>query len=56
MLHGALGDEFDAELLSYEAPTYFGMLTASYSRSSSGAGQAGTFASLPAPSSLRRKD
>ena len=28
MLHGALGDEFDAELLSYEAPTYFGMLTA----------------------------
>ena len=26
MLHGALGDGFDAELLSYEAPTYFGML------------------------------
>jgi aromatic ring-opening dioxygenase LigB subunit len=32
MLHGALGDDFDAELLSYEAPTYFGMLTASFSR------------------------
>jgi aromatic ring-opening dioxygenase LigB subunit len=31
MLHGALGDGFDAELLSYEAPTYFGMLTAGFS-------------------------
>jgi aromatic ring-opening dioxygenase LigB subunit len=30
MLHGALGDAFDAELLSYEAPTYFGMLCAAY--------------------------
>jgi aromatic ring-opening dioxygenase LigB subunit len=30
MLHGAVGDRFDVELLSYEAPTYFGMLTASY--------------------------
>jgi aromatic ring-opening dioxygenase LigB subunit len=30
MLHGALGDRFDAELLSYEAPTYFGMLTAAF--------------------------
>jgi aromatic ring-opening dioxygenase LigB subunit len=30
MLHGALGDGFDAELHSYEAPTYFGMLTASF--------------------------
>ena len=30
MLHGALGDGFDVELLSYEAPTYFGMLTAAY--------------------------
>jgi aromatic ring-opening dioxygenase LigB subunit len=30
MLHGAVGDGFDVELLSYEAPTYFGMLTASY--------------------------
>jgi aromatic ring-opening dioxygenase LigB subunit len=30
MLHGALGDAFDAELHSYEAPTYFGMLTASF--------------------------
>ncbi len=30
MLHGALGDGFDAELISYEAPTYFGMLTASF--------------------------
>jgi aromatic ring-opening dioxygenase LigB subunit len=32
MLHGALGDGFDAELLTYEAPTYFGMLTAAFSR------------------------
>jgi aromatic ring-opening dioxygenase LigB subunit len=32
MLHGAIGDRYDAELLSYEAPTYFGMLTASFTR------------------------
>jgi aromatic ring-opening dioxygenase LigB subunit len=32
MLHGALGHGFRAELLSYEAPTYFGMLTASFTR------------------------
>jgi aromatic ring-opening dioxygenase LigB subunit len=32
MLHGALGAEFDVELLSYEVPTYFGMLTAAYGR------------------------
>jgi aromatic ring-opening dioxygenase LigB subunit len=32
MLHGALGDGWRAELLSYEAPTYFGMLCASFSR------------------------
>jgi aromatic ring-opening dioxygenase LigB subunit len=32
MLHGALGDGWDVELLSYEAPTYFGMLCASFSR------------------------
>jgi len=30
MLHGAIGDAFRPELLSYEAPTYFGMLCASY--------------------------
>lgn len=30
MLYGAVADRFDVELLSYEAPTYFGMLTASY--------------------------
>jgi aromatic ring-opening dioxygenase LigB subunit len=30
MLYGALGDGFDVELLSYEAPTYFGMACASY--------------------------
>ncbi len=30
MLHGALGEAFDVELLSYEVPTYFGMLTAAY--------------------------
>jgi aromatic ring-opening dioxygenase LigB subunit len=32
MLHGALGGGFRAELLSYEAPTYFGMLTAAFQR------------------------
>jgi aromatic ring-opening dioxygenase LigB subunit len=32
MLDGALGDGFEPELLSYEAPTYFGMLTASFAR------------------------
>ena len=32
MLHGAIGDAFDVELLSYEAPTYFGMLTASFTQ------------------------
>jgi len=30
MLHGALGDGSRAELLSYEAPTYFGMLCAAF--------------------------
>jgi len=30
VLHGALGAGFDVELLSYEAPTYFGMLCAAY--------------------------
>jgi aromatic ring-opening dioxygenase LigB subunit len=30
MLHGALGDGWAGELLSYEAPTYFGMLCAAY--------------------------
>jgi aromatic ring-opening dioxygenase LigB subunit len=30
MLHGAIGERFDAELLSYEAPTYFGMLCAAF--------------------------
>ena len=28
--NGALADGFDVELLSYEAPTYFGMACASY--------------------------
>lgn len=32
VLHGALGSRFRAELLSYEAPTYFGMLCASFER------------------------
>jgi aromatic ring-opening dioxygenase LigB subunit len=32
VLHGALGDRFRAELLSYEAPTYFGMLVAAFRR------------------------
>jgi aromatic ring-opening dioxygenase LigB subunit len=30
VLHGALGDRFEVELLSYEAPTYFGMLCAAF--------------------------
>jgi aromatic ring-opening dioxygenase LigB subunit len=30
VLHGALGDAFDVELLSYDCPTYFGMLCASF--------------------------
>jgi len=30
VLHGATGGAFEAELLSYEAPTYFGMLCASF--------------------------
>jgi aromatic ring-opening dioxygenase LigB subunit len=30
VLHGALGEDFDVELLAYEAPTYFGMLCAAY--------------------------
>ena len=33
VLHGALGSAFDVELLSYEAPTYFGMLCAAYAPS-----------------------
>ena len=32
MLHGALGAGFRSELVSYEAPTYFGMLTALFTR------------------------
>lgn len=30
MLHGALGDGWTGEFLTYEAPTYYGMLCASY--------------------------
>ena len=30
VLHGALGDGWQPELLSYEAPTYFGMLVADF--------------------------
>ncbi|HXK15693.1 MAG TPA: hypothetical protein VNH45_14255 [Gaiellaceae bacterium] len=32
MLYGAVGDGFAGELLSYEAPTYFGMICAAYER------------------------
>jgi aromatic ring-opening dioxygenase LigB subunit len=32
MLHGALGDGWQADLLSYEAPTYYGMACAAFSR------------------------
>jgi aromatic ring-opening dioxygenase LigB subunit len=31
MLHGSIGDRWRGEFLSYEAPTYFGMLCAAYS-------------------------
>jgi aromatic ring-opening dioxygenase LigB subunit len=31
MLHGAIGEGWKADFLSYEAPTYFGMLCAAYS-------------------------
>src|SRR5687768_6353569 len=31
MLHGAIADRWQGEFLSYEAPTYFGMLCAAYS-------------------------
>jgi hypothetical protein len=30
MLHGALGDGFESDLISYDVPSYFGMLTASF--------------------------
>jgi aromatic ring-opening dioxygenase LigB subunit len=30
MLYGAVGEDFDGELLSYEVPTYFGMICAAY--------------------------
>ena len=30
VLHGALGDRFEAEFLSYECPTYVGMICASF--------------------------
>jgi aromatic ring-opening dioxygenase LigB subunit len=35
ILHGATRDAFGAELLSYEAPTYFGMLCASFTPTAS---------------------
>jgi aromatic ring-opening dioxygenase LigB subunit len=31
LLHGAIGDRWRGDFLSYEAPTYFGMLCAAYS-------------------------
>jgi hypothetical protein len=30
LLHGAIGDRWRADFLSYEAPTYFGMLCAAF--------------------------
>jgi aromatic ring-opening dioxygenase LigB subunit len=30
MLHGALGENYEAEFLAYEVPTYYGMLCAAY--------------------------
>jgi aromatic ring-opening dioxygenase LigB subunit len=38
VLHGALGDRFDVDLLSYEAPTYFGMLCAAFTPRASAGG------------------
>jgi aromatic ring-opening dioxygenase LigB subunit len=38
MLHGALGRDWQAELLSYEAPTYYGMLCAAFSPGITGRG------------------
>ena len=36
MLHGALEGAFDIQLLSYEAPTYFGMLCAAFTARGAG--------------------
>jgi hypothetical protein len=30
MLHGALGERYAADLLSYEVPSYYGMLCAAF--------------------------
>jgi aromatic ring-opening dioxygenase LigB subunit len=38
VLHGALGDAFEVELLSYEVPTYFGMLCAAFTPTASAGG------------------
>lgn len=38
VLHGALGDAWRADVLSYEAPTYFGMACVAYARASSADG------------------
>jgi len=35
MLHGAIGSDYAVELVSYEAPTYFGMLCASFTPTAS---------------------
>ncbi len=35
ILHGAVNGGLRGRLISYEAPTYFGMLTAAYERASS---------------------
>ncbi len=43
VLHGALDTSFDADLLCYEAPTYFGMLCAGFTpRASAGGSRRGT--------------
>jgi aromatic ring-opening dioxygenase LigB subunit len=39
MLHGALGEGWHSDLLSYEVPTYFGMLCAAFAPSTVGAGR-----------------
>jgi aromatic ring-opening dioxygenase LigB subunit len=59
MLHGAIGDAFEPELLSYEAPTYFGMLCAAYApraeRESSLPSVTTSNRSVAVPSSRRRR-
>ncbi|MEA2627622.1 MAG: hypothetical protein QOJ10_82 [Chloroflexota bacterium] len=53
MLHGATGNGWKGSLVSYEAPTYFGMLTAAYSPSPFRGEGRGEGAELAAPAVSR---